>query len=310
MSMPKLRLIFMGTPEFAVPSLEGLLANSYEVVAVVTAPDRPQGRHRKMAPSPVKMAANTYGIPVLQPADLQNPSFLKELRSYQAHLQVVVAFRILPQEVWAMPELGTINLHASLLPDYRGAAPINWAIINGEQETGLTTFFLEQGMDTGPLLFQEKEPIYAQDNAGTLYERLKKKGAQLLLKTMKAIEEGNYTAISQSSITGSTSKKAPKIYKTTCQINWAQETAVVLNFIRGLAPYPAAWTILNGKTYKILSAEKAQEKLPHLGVGESYSDGKNCMYVGTSNGPISVQTLQLAGRKPMGVRAFLRGCKI
>ncbi|MEL6606837.1 MAG: methionyl-tRNA formyltransferase, partial [Bacteroidota bacterium] len=250
--MSNIRLIFMGTPEFAVPSLEILLANGYDVAAVVTAPDKPQGRGKKVSPSPIKVAALAHRIPVLQPTNLKDPAFLATLQSYQANLQVVVAFRMLPQVVWAMPDLGTFNLHASLLPAYRGPAPINWAIINGEQETGVTTFFLEQSMDTGHILFQEKESIDTQDTAGTLYEKLRRKGAQLVLKTVQAIQEGSYKPVPQTPTPESLSKKAPKIYKEDCRINWAQEPKSIVDFIRGLSPYPAAWTILNDKTYKIL----------------------------------------------------------
>lgn len=307
--MPNIRLVFMGTPEFAVPSLEMLLTHHYDVAAVVTAPDNPQGRGKKVLPSPVKVAALAHHIPVLQPTNLKDPSFLATLQSYQADLQVVVAFRMLPQVVWAMPELGTFNLHASLLPAYRGAAPINWAIINGEQETGVTTFFLEQAMDTGHILFQDKESIDAQDTAGTLYKRLQHKGAHLVLKTVQAIEEGSYTATPQALSPESLSKKAPKIHKEDCRINWAQKAISILNFIRGLSPYPAAWTILNGKTYKILSAEKSREELPLLSPGEVYTD-KHAVWVGTQDYPIAIKVLQLAGKKPMAVREFLRGHQI
>ncbi len=310
MSAPKMRLIFMGTPKFAVPSLELLLANNYDVVAVVTAPDNPQGRGRSVLPSPIKVAASAYNLPVLQPTSLKAPSFLETLKSYQVHLQVVVAFRILPQVVWAMPVLGTFNLHASLLPQYRGAAPINWAIINGEEETGVTTFFLEQAVDTGHILFQEKEPIYAYDTAGTLHERLQYKGAQLVLKTVQAIERGNYTRNPQVLTQESLRKKAPKIYKEDCQINWGQEAEVILNFIRGLSPYPAAWSLLNGQTYKILSAEKGKTAPSCLAPGEIHSDGKHYVHVGTQNAPLAIKVLQLAGKKPMEVREFLRGHSI
>jgi len=305
--VPDMRLVFMGTPEFAVPSLEVLLAHNYEIAAVVTAPDKPQGRRRIVMPSPIKVAARAHNIPVLQPTSLKAPSFLEKLKSYQANLQVVVAFRMLPRVVWAMPTLGTFNLHASLLPQYRGAAPINWAIINGELETGVTTFFLEQAMDTGHILFQEKEPIYAYDTAGTLYERLQYKGAQLVLKTVQAIAQRNYTENPQVPTQESLRKKAPKIYKENCQINWGQEAEVILRFIRGLSPYPAAWTILNGKTYKILSAEKSKMALSHLDPGKVHSDGRYHVHVGTRNTPLAIKTLQLAGKKPMGVQEFLRG---
>jgi methionyl-tRNA formyltransferase len=308
--VPGMRLVFMGTPEFAVPSLEVLLAHNYEIVAVVTAPDKPQGRGRVVMPSPVKVAAVTHNIPVLQPANLKAPLFLETLKSYQANLQVVVAFRMLPRVVWAMPSLGTFNLHASLLPQYRGAAPINWAIINGERETGVTTFLLEQAMDTGHILLQEKEPIYTYDTAGTLYERLQYQGAQLVLKTVQAIEQGNDTKKPQVSTRENSLKKAPKIYKEDCQISWGQDIEVILRFIRGLSPYPAAWTILNGQTYKILSAEKSTIALPHLYPGEVLSDGKHHVHVGTQNTPLAINILQLAGKKPMGVQEFLRGHKI
>jgi methionyl-tRNA formyltransferase len=307
MPVPNMRLVFMGTPAFAVPSLEVLLANHYEVAAVVTAPDRPRGRGRRVMPSPVKVAASAHNIPVLQPVSLQAPSFLEALKIYQADLQVVVAFRMLPQVVWAMPPLGTFNLHASWLPQYRGAAPINWAIINGERETGVTTFFLEQAMDTGLILFQEKEPIDACDTAGTLYERLQHKGAQLVLKTVRAIEEGNHVLSSQVATQESLRKKAPKIYKEDCQINWSQDAAVIRNFVRGLSPYPAAWTSFHGQTYKILAVEKSEVTLPHLGPGEVYSDGKYSVCVGTRDTPLAIKSLQLAGKKPMGIREFLRG---
>ena len=310
MSVPDIRIVFMGTPEFAVPSLEILLANNYEVAAVVTAPDKPQGRGRRVMPSPIKVVATAHNIPVLQPTSLKEPAFLAALKSYQATVQVVVAFRMLPHVVWAMPALGTFNLHASLLPQYRGAAPINWAIINGEQETGVTTFFLAQAMDTGHILFQEKEPIYPYDTAGTLYKRLQYQGAQLVLKTAQAIAQKNYTEKPQAPTQESLHKKAPKIYKEDCQISWGQDSEIILNFIRGLSPYPAAWTILNGKTYKILSAEKGKIALPRLAPGEVYSDGKNHVYVGTKNANLAIKSLQLAGKKPMEVEAFLRGHKI
>ena len=308
--MGSIRLVFMGTPEFAVPSLEVLLANNYEVAAVVTAPDKPQGRGRKVVASPIKVAAQAHKLPVLQPTNLKDPAFLEVLQSYRAHLQVVVAFRMLPRVVWAMPALGTFNLHASLLPAYRGAAPINWALINGERETGVTTFFLAQAMDTGHVLFQEKEPIYAQDTAGTLYGRLQRRGAQLVLKTVRAIAGGRYTATPQAPTPASSAKKAPKICKEDCRICWDQEAVGVLNFIRGLSPYPAAWTVFNGKTYKILAAEKAHQGLPFLGPGALYVDGKHGVCVGTQSDPVAIKVLQLAGKKPMEIQAFLRGHRI
>ena len=305
-----MRIIFIGTPEFAVPSLEILLSHHYNVVAVVTVPDKLQGRGRKAMASPIKIVASAHNIPVLQPTNLQDPSFLEALKSYRAHLQVVVAFRILPQVVWAMPPLGTFNLHASLLPQYRGAAPIHWAIIHGESETGVTTFFLEQAVDTGHILFQEKEPIHACDTAGTLHQRLQYKGASLVLKTTQAIERGDYVKKPQVDVLASLRKKAPKIAKEDCRVDWSQEGVAILNFIRGLAPSPAAWTLLNDRTYKILSAEKATIALPHLAPGDVHSDGKHYAYVGTQDTPLAIKTLQLAGKKLMDIQEFLRGQKI
>src|SRR6267154_1917302 len=247
--MNRLRIIFMGTPEFAVPSLEALVENKFNVVAVVTAPDKPQGRGQKLIPSPVKECAQKHTIPILQPPNLKSPEFLQELRSFQATLQVVVAFRMLPETVWSMPPLGTINLHASLLPQYRGAAPINWAIINGEKETGVTTFFLKHEIDTGSIIFQEKEKINEDDDVGKLYERLMRRGSALVLKTVSAIKDGNVPSLPQDESVQI--KHAPKIFKETCEVNWNQPSEAIINFVRGLSPYPAAWTNLNGKVFKL-----------------------------------------------------------
>lgn len=294
----------MGTPEFAVPSLELLVENKFNVVAVITAPDKPQGRGQKLTPSPVKECALKYNIPVLQPANLKSPAFLEELKSYNANLQIVVAFRMLPEVVWAMPSLGTFNLHASLLPQYRGAAPINWAIINGEKETGVTTFFLKHEIDTGSIIFQEKEPILESDNVGSLYERLMKKGSQLILKTVKAIEAGDYPSLPQS--TGIETKHAPKIFKETCQINWNQSSQQIINFVRGLSPYPAAWTVLSGKTYKIFKCQSVVDKRSST-VGQIETDNKTYLYVKTLDGWISILEFQPEGKKRMTVEEFFRG---
>lgn len=296
----------MGTPEFAVPSLSILVENKFRVVAVVTAPDKPQGRGKVLGESPVKTLAKKLSIEVLQPTNLKAPEFIDQLKALQADLQVVVAFRMLPEAVWSMPPKGTINLHASLLPQYRGAAPINWAIINGEQETGVTTFFLRQKIDTGSILFQEKEPIHADDDAGTLYGRLKTKGAQLVLKTVEAIASGNSASMEQSSVPNL--KAAPKIFKESCEINWSQPSENILNFIRGLSPYPAAWTTLNGKTFKILRAKKAIQE--DLTITPWKTDNKNYLYFRTSDGWVSVEELQPEGKKRMGVGEFLRGNKL
>lgn len=296
----------MGTPEFAVPSLEILVENEFNVVAVITAPDKPQGRGQKLMPSPVKECALKYNIPVLQPTNLKSPAFLEELKSYNANLQIVVAFRMLPEVVWAMPLLGTFNLHASLLPQYRGAAPINWAIINGEKETGVTTFFLKHEIDTGSIIFQEKEPILESDDVGSLYERLMKKGSQLVLKTVKAIEAGDYPSLPQS--IDAETKHAPKIFKETCQINWNQSSQQIINFVRGLSPYPAAWTVLSGKTYKIFKCQSVVDKRSST-VGQIETDNKTYLYVKALDGWISILEFQPEGKKRMTVEEFFRGNK-
>lgn len=309
--MKTLRIVFLGTAEFAVPSLEALCASHHQVVAVVTAPEKPTGRGRNTAPSPVKKATLAHNIPVLEPPKLKDPMFLKELKSYKADLQVVVAFRILPEVVWDMPPLGTFNLHAALLPQYRGAAPIQWAIINGEKETGLTTFFLDNGIDTGQMLFQEKEPIEEKDNLGTLYQRLKEKGAHLVLRTTEAIALGTYTQHPQPNIPIEKLKKAPKIHKETCRIDFAQPAEQIRNFIRGLSPYPGAWAVLNGKQVKLfeVSISKPIEGMT-LKPGELKTDEKSYVLVGTQTVPIAIEKIQLAGKKTMDIVSFLRGNKL
>ena len=308
--MNQLRIVFMGTPEFAVPSLEVLIENKLTVAAVITAPDKPQGRGQKMMPSPVKECALKYNIPVLQPTNLKSPDFLEELKSYHANLQVVVAFRMLPEAVWSMPALGTFNLHASLLPQYRGAAPINWAIINGEKETGATTFFLKHEIDTGSIIFQEKEPILDTDNVGSLYDRLMKSGSQLVLKTVRAIEKGEYPSIVQP--TEGEIKHAPKIFKETCEINWNQSSESVRNFVRGLSPYPGAWANLNEKVFKILKCEVKQSTVDgrQSTAGSLKTDDKTYLSVKSSDGWVSIEELQPEGKKKMNIQEFLRGNKI
>jgi methionyl-tRNA formyltransferase len=301
-----LRVIFMGTPEFAVPSLQILLENKINVVAVITAPDKPQGRGQKISFSPIKECAVKYNVPVLQPTNLKSEEFLATLRSYKADLQVVVAFRMLPESVWAMPVIGTFNLHASLLPQYRGAAPINWAIINGERETGVTTFFLQHDIDTGSIIFQESETITPTDNAGTLYERLMNKGARLVLKTVRAIAEKNYTSTPQ---VETSAKHAPKIFKETCEIRWDQKTSAVINFVRGLNPYPSAWAMINGKFFKIhkvSGTSSSDQKSP----GEFTSDAKKYLHFKTSDGWVSIDELQPEGKKKMTIEEFFRGNKL
>jgi methionyl-tRNA formyltransferase len=309
-----MRIIFLGTPDFAVPILEALIQNAtqspeYEVVAVVTAPDKPTGRGYKLTPSPIKETALQYNIPVLQPTNLKSPEFLEELRSYKADLQIIVAFRMLPESVWNMPPLGTFNLHASLLPKYRGAAPINWAIINGETETGLTTFFLKQEIDTGNIIFQETELILPDDNVGKLYDRLKHKGADLVMRTLRGIQANNYPQIPQDLSLPAT--PAPKIFRETCEIKWQEKTAVeVHNFVRGLAPHPAAWGIIAGKTYKILETKLLPIVPDNVHQNEELAtDNKHFLAIRTHEGFISIEQIQPEGKKAMPIQAFLAGYK-
>lgn len=297
----------MGTPEFAVPSLEILVEHGFDIVAVITAPDRPKGRGQKLATSPVKDAAVKHGIPVLQPANLKDVKFLDELRSYRANLQIVVAFRMLPEVVWNMPEIGTFNLHGSLLPQYRGAAPINWAIMNGEKETGVTTFFLKHEIDTGKIIFQEKETIRADDTVGEVYERLMHKGAELVLKTIEAIAADDYPQVDQDE--SGVLKKAPKIFRDTCQIDWNQPTQKIYDFIRGLSPYPAAWTVVNNLSLKLFKVKPILEAT-ELSPGEYTSDNKTYLHFKTQDGLIAVHELQLQGKKRMAIDEFFRGNKL
>ena len=301
-----MRIVFMGTPEFAVPSLEILLQHGYEIPAVVTAADKPGGRSG-IQESAVKKFAVAHGLRVLQPEKLKNPDFLEELRALRADLQVVVAFRMLPEAVWNMPPLGTLNLHGSLLPKYRGAAPINWAIINGETETGVTTFLLRHEIDTGDILFQEKLPIGENDTAGEIHDRMMLLGAGVVLRTVQAIERGEARALPQ---TGTEATHAPKIFTETCRIDFAQPTAKVHNFIRGLSPYPGAWTTLDGKTLKVLRTMKAVPGTAPLPSGQFVTDGKNYLKISTMDGFVEVLELQLEGKRRMDVRDFLNGYKI
>ncbi|MEO9967728.1 MAG: methionyl-tRNA formyltransferase [Reichenbachiella sp.] len=303
-----MRIVFMGTPEFAVPSLQILHENGYEIVGVVTAPDKPKGRGKKMQGTPVKEYAEQVGLNILQPTNLKSKEFINDLRSLKADLQVVVAFRMLPEVVWSMPELGTFNLHGSLLPQYRGAAPINWAIINGETETGVTTFFLKHEIDTGHVIMQEKEPIHKMDNVGDVYERLMNKGAGLVLKTTQAIEKGEIHLIPQEESTEMQS--APKIHKETCQINWDQDSEAIRNFVRGLAPYPVAWTTIAGKKFKIYRVAPA-DLLPEVTrkVGEYFTDNKTRLSIKTKDGWLDLCELQMEGKKRMAAEDLLRGYK-
>lgn len=299
----------MGTPDFAVPSLEILLENGYEVVAVVTVADKLGGRGHQLLQSPVKKFAISKGLPVLQPTNLKSQEFQEELRSYHADLQVIVAFRMLPKAVWSMPKIGSINLHGSLLPKYRGAAPINWAIIEGEKETGVTTFFLQHEIDTGDILFQEKIPIGENETAGELHDRMMHLGAGVILKTVQTIERGDYVLQKQSDAEAT---KAPKIFHETCEINFHQSTQKVHDFIRGLSPYPAAWTVWqaagdgNGLVLKIFKTIKELASHEHA-PGTVMTDRKKFLKIATGDGYVQVLECQLEGRRRMGVVDFLNG---
>lgn len=302
-----MRLVFMGTPDFAVAALNALIEAGLEVAAVVTAADKPAGRGQKLQESAVKQYAVAKGLKVLQPLKLKDPLFIEELKALNADLQVVVAFRMLPEMVWNMPPKGTINLHASLLPQYRGAAPINHAIINGENESGVTTFFLKQEIDTGDVIFSEKVEITAKDTAGDLHDKLMNVGASLLVKTVKAIETGNYTEQPQPQ--SGELKHAPKIFKEHCLINWNQPAKDIYNLIRGLSPYPTAFTKLNDKTLKVFKAE-LEEKETGLAAGAFLSDGKTYLKFAAKDGFIKLTDLQYEGKKRMQVDEFLRGMRL
>ncbi|MBK1440406.1 methionyl-tRNA formyltransferase [Parapedobacter sp. ISTM3] len=302
-----MRIIFMGTPQFAVASLEALLNAGEDVVAVVTAPDKPAGRGQKLQQSAVKHYAESRGIPVLQPLKLRDLNFLAGLREFNADLQVVVAFRMLPEVVWAMPPLGTINLHASLLPQYRGAAPINHAIINGETESGVSTFLLQHEIDTGHILFQEKVRIAPDDTAGDLHDKLMVIGAELLTKTVRAIAGGKANATPQNTLIADTElKHAPKIFKGDCEIDWRRPVDDVYNLIRGLSPYPAAYTFLDGKALKVFKATKEKTAIAHP-PGTYVTDGTSFLKFACNDGYIAIQELQIEGKKRMDVVDFLRG---
>lgn len=300
----------MGTPDFAVASLQALLEAGENVVAVVTVADKPAGRGQKIQESAVKKFAVSNNITVLQPEKLKDEHFLNALKSFHADLQVVVAFRMLPEVVWNMPPKGTINLHASLLPQYRGAAPINHAIINGEKESGVTTFLLQHQIDTGNILFKESVSIAPSDTAGDLHDKLMAVGARLLIKTVDAIKNDTYQEIPQEKITSDTElKHAPKIFKEDCKITWDKPLQEVYNFIRGLSPYPAAFTDFQGKILKIFNCVPLEE-VAIESPGSLVSDGKHYLRFATKNGYIDVKEVQLEGKKRMSVDEFLRGVRI
>lgn len=310
-----MRIVFMGTPDFAVASLQRLVENVINVVAVITAPDKPVGRGQKLSESPVKKFALAHSIPVLQPEKLKNKEFLEILASYKADFQVVVAFRMLPKEVWAMPKLGTINLHGSLLPQYRGAAPINWAIINGERETGITTFFIEEEIDTGKIIYSEKIAIGLNETAGDLHDKMMWMGGDLVVKTVNAISSGLFPKIEQNF--SDLLKPAPKIFKETCRIDWSKDSLTIYNFIRGLSPFPAAWTMLGERQIKIFQVEIINDikNIPLTTFSfsnenielEVFSDQKKYFVLKTSDSYVSIQQLQLEGKKRMNTEEFLRG---
>ena len=312
MEKKEIRIVFMGTPEFAEHILRRLVEEHYNIIGVVTMPDKPMGRHGSvLQSSPVKKYAVEQGIPVLQPEKLKDPLFIEQLRSLKADLQIVVAFRMLPEIVWSMPRLGTFNLHASLLPQYRGAAPINWAIINGDKETGVTTFFLKHEIDTGDIIRQERIPILPTDNVGTLHDKLMELGASLTVKTLDDIIAGNVKSIPQSDIPADALRPAPKIFKETCRIDWNQPTARINDFIRGLSPYPAAWTVLRTadgteQDFKIYSAEPVRDASLQK-PGTITCDGRKSLIVSTADGALRLDEVQLSGKKRMPVCAFLCG---
>ncbi len=303
MSRP-LKIVFLGTPEFAVAMLDILHHSRHEVAAVITAPDKPAGRGMHLSESEVKKYAVANNIRLLQPEKLKNEHFLHQLRDIQADIFVVVAFRMLPELVWNMPPLGTINLHASLLPQYRGAAPINWAIINGEKETGVTTFRLRHEIDTGMIIHQDKVAIRDDENVGELYHELMDVGKYTLLRTIDAIADGDYPQIPQDHIIDI--KHAPKINKETGSIDWNKDAASIYNLIRGLSPYPTAWTSIYSKTIKIYKAEK-REIAHNMPIGVPDTDGKTFLRYYCTDGYLDLLDIQLEGKKRMGIEEFLRG---
>ena len=296
----------MGTPDFAVPCLDILIENGFDVVGVVTAPDRPAGRGQGLRQSAVKEAAIKHQLNILQPTNLKEDTFIQSLKDLEADLFVVVAFRMLPEIVWAMPPKGTINLHASLLPQYRGAAPINWAIINGEDKTGLTTFFIEKEIDTGKIIFQEEIAIGTDETAGSLHDRLMKVGAQLIKKTVKAIAEDNYPQIEQD--INQVLKPAPKIFRADCEIDWSDTIDNIYNKIRGLSPYPAAWTKIDGKVFKIYKVEKVEGNNNNK-LGELYTDNVAYLGIRLLDGSLHFSEIQMEGKRKMTIEEFLKGYK-
>lgn len=315
MNKRDLRIVYMGTPEFAVTSLKRLVEGGYNVVGVITAPDRPAGRGQKVRPSAVKEYAVSQNLPLLQPVKLQDPDFLTQLKSWNADLQIVVAFRMLPEVVWDMPRLGTFNLHASLLPQYRGAAPIHWAVINGEIETGVTTFFLDHKIDTGKIILQEKVAIKEADNVGVIHDKLMELGGELVVETVDALLDDNIQPIPQEKLIEGELKNAPKLFRENCKIDWTQSVETIYNFIRGLSPYPSAWSPMfvasenKAIDVKVFASEKIIQK-HNLDTGTIQTDGKEYIQVAVRDGFIVIKELQLPGKKRLKVDELLRGYEI
>ncbi len=315
MDKKDLRIVFMGTPDFAVGSLRILVENQYNIVGVITMPDKPSGRGHKIQYSAVKKYALENNLPLLQPERLKDETFLNELKAWNADLQIVVAFRMLPEVVWDMPRRGTFNLHGSLLPQYRGAAPINWAVINGEKETGVTTFFLTHEIDTGKIILQDKVKIEETDNVGKIHDELMHLGAKLVKETVDLILENKVEAVDQSQYYTNKQelKPAPKIFKETCRINWSKDVDAIHNHIRGLSPYPAAWSELHSEGKEPLAVKiYASEKIiteNHPPVGHIQTDNKTYLHVFCTDGYINVTELQFPGKKAMKIDELLRGYK-
>lgn len=311
MEPKSLRIVFMGTPEFASTSLRRLVEEGYNVVAVVTTPDKPAGRGQKMHQSDVKLTALELGLPILQPERLRDEAFLESLKELNPDLGVVIAFRMLPEVVWAMPKCGTFNLHASLLPEYRGAAPINWAIINGEKRTGVTTFLLNHEIDKGAIIEQESIDILPDDNIGSLYDKLMNIGSALVTRTVDKIAEGNYTTVEQMHIDESTLKPAPKIFKEDCRIDWNKGAESIHNLVRGLSPYPAAWSplFIDGQECGSMKIFTTHTEQASIGVapGTVRTDGKSYVAVAAADGWVYIDEVQMAGKRRMAIKELLLG---
>ncbi len=308
----EVRIVFMGTPEFAVPSLRALCESGYNVVGVVTTPDRAAGRGQKLYECDVKREAMRLGLPILQPEKLRNEEFVSAYRALNADLAIVIAFRMLPQVIWAMPKLGTFNLHASLLPEYRGAAPINHAIMNGDKESGITTFLLNEKIDQGAIIGQRRVQIGESESVGSLYERLMNLGPELVIETVEKLSNGDATPIEQSQIDESTLRPAPKIFKQDCLIDWRWEGQKIFNFVRGLSPYPAAWCNITKEDGERTTAKIFEVRFESGGtmqIGEISSDNKSYIAVGCADGAIFIDSIQIAGKKRLATKELLLGFK-